>query len=384
MGALLACGLGQAAQRPQAPSRAQACVPDAGIVNWTPDVLHPVSYGFKDYSADQAPMPLRVFYPSHQPFTEGGAGSRPLLKLCTARWPVVLFLHGRPPCEAADPNYFRRWTRIPAVLAKSGYVVAVPGRAATFPDPQTDPAIAQALSVIDWVRGVGPVLQQLRSAKARVGGLFGRSWEGADWVDQSSTAIVGHSWGALLAARVAQARPSISSYVGLSGTFAEFSAPGAVLRAIPCPRFFLWADDVTFEDLDNGGMWSAVPQPKHAAIFQGEHFDYLPSTSGCSAPRGPCDLIEPVAADLAALFIARNTPVRGSAASIPVSLAPPAVSLSPNQQFFGANNLRGLRDFFLASTVSSRTGCRMTLRWETPDGSGARSLRRRQRGHLRG
>src|SRR5262245_30117728 len=113
MGALLAYGLGQAVQTPRTFSRAQACVPDAGIVNWTPDVLHPVSYGFKDYSADQAPMPLRVFYPTYH---RNRPGFGPLLKLCTVRWPLVLFLHGRPPCEANNASYFRRWTRIPAAL----------------------------------------------------------------------------------------------------------------------------------------------------------------------------------------------------------------------------------------------------------------------------
>jgi hypothetical protein len=179
----------------------------------------------------------------------------------------------------------------------------------------------------------------------------------------------------LLAARVAQARPGISSYVGLSGPFTELNDALDVLGGIRCPRFFLWGGAENKENLDSGGLWSAVRQPKHAAVFSGEHFDYLPPTPGCSEPRGPCDLIESVAADLTALFLARNTPVRGSAATIPVSLSPPAVTRTPNQQSFAGNDLSGLREFALALRLPSRRGCRMMLRWETPQGSGRRSLR---------
>lgn len=69
IGTVLACGAMQVTPRGQIiqrNSRADSCAPDSGIVNWTPDVLHPVSFGFKDYGPPDAPMPLRIFYPSHQ------------------------------------------------------------------------------------------------------------------------------------------------------------------------------------------------------------------------------------------------------------------------------------------------------------------------------
>jgi predicted dienelactone hydrolase len=100
---------------------------DTGIP-WVPDVMHPVAAGFQDLGvAEGAPSPVRVWYPT----AELGVVGRPakILDHCTARWPVVLFLHGQQPCPGArpaDPEYFKAWTHISAQLARSGYVVLVP------------------------------------------------------------------------------------------------------------------------------------------------------------------------------------------------------------------------------------------------------------------
>jgi hypothetical protein len=358
--------------------------PDAGIVDWTPDVLHPVSYGVREYAQGEngAPLRMRIYYPSHQPFTEGGAAVRPLLKLCSVRWPLVLFLHGLPPCGLAqDPTSYSRWTLLPSVLAKSGYVVAVPAHAPpdprdpSFPDA-SDAASARAISVIDWVRGIRADTLDPGRARARaVGPLQAPRWENADWVEPRSTAIAGHSFGALLAARVAQERAGISSFVSLSGGFGFFADPLPLLQSIQARKFFMWADttplgegDLTRENLDLSGAWSGIPQSKHAAFFLGQHFDYirLRSASECTARRGPCPIIGDVAADLVALFIARHTPVGGRSPGIPLSLIPPNVTRTPTQQFFAGGHLSSLVRF------DSESQCRMTVRWETPEGSGAR------------
>lgn len=323
---------------------------ESGGVDWTPDVLHPVFYGFRDLGpADGAPGTLRVWYPTYEGFTDGP----PILKLCLVRWPVVLFLHGQPPGPCPDSNYYRRWSLLPAVLARSGYVVVVPSHPADFPDTAGSPAVSDALNVIDWVRG---------------------GWEHARWVDAraEATAVAGHSYGALLAARVAQARPAISAYVGLSGPWSEFSNPVPVLQAIGAPAFFMWADGDpirgALESLDGGGLWNQVPTPKHAAVFPGEHFDYLRPWEGCNITRGGCTLIEAVAAELAALFITRHVPVNLSQAQIPVTLDPPSVMLTLKQQFFAGGHLGGL------SQIETRDGCRVNLRWVDGAASGSRQL----------
>jgi len=330
---------------------AETCPEDpaeSGGVDWTPDVLHPVFYGFQDLDpADGAPATLRIWYPTYEGFTDGP----PILKMCVIRWPVVLFLHGQPPCP--DVNYYRRWAMLPAVLARSGYVVVVPSHTAIFPAEAESPAVQNALEALDWVRG---------------------GWEHSRWVDSQAeaTAVAGHSYGALLAARVAQARPAIAAYVGLSGPWLEFSSPLPVLQAIGAPSFFMWGTgdpiDSAFESLDGGGLWDQVPSPKHAGVFPGEHFDYLRPWAGCNFSRGSCTLIEAVAAELAALFIARHAPVNISSSQIPLTLEPPDVVLTQAQQFFAGGHLSGLSQF------ETQAGCSLGLRWVDGATSGQREL----------
>jgi pimeloyl-ACP methyl ester carboxylesterase len=294
----------------------------------------------------------------------------------------VLFLHGLPPCGVADdPDFFSRWTTLPSVLAKSGYVVVVPShvppdpRDTSFPD-DSNAASARAISVIDWVRGVRVDTLDPGAATARaVGPLQAPRWENADWVHPRATAIAGHSFGALLAARVAQERPGISSFVSLSGGFGFLGEPTPLLQSIQARKFFMWADGTVLgdssmmsEDLDRTGIWSGIPQAKHAAVFVGHHFDYIRLRPGgdCNALGPICSAIGAVAADLVALFIARHTPVGGGSPGVPLSLVPPSVSRTPTQQFFAGDHLSSLTRF------DSEASCRMTVRWETPEGSGTR------------
>ena len=65
-------------------------------VDWTPDILHPMFWGFQDLdTSNGAPGPLRIYYPTY----EGTPQNAPILKLCLIRYPVVLFTHGQAPCS---------------------------------------------------------------------------------------------------------------------------------------------------------------------------------------------------------------------------------------------------------------------------------------------
>lgn len=326
---------------------------ESGGVDWTPDVQHPVFYGFQDLTAaDGAPGPVRIWYPTYEGFTQGP----PILKLCLVRWPVVLFLHGQPPQGCPMADYHLRWAMLPAILARSGYVVVVPSHSASLPSDEYSPAVQDAVDMIDWVRD---------------------DWENSQWVDarDEATIAAGHSYGALLAARVAQARTTIGAYVGLSGPFSELvgSALG-VLQGIGAPSLFMWAtgDPITgtYENLGSGGLgvWDQLPDPKYAADFPGEHFDYINSWSACGFPRGDCSLIEAVAGELTTLFVSRYVPVNLSQSQIPVSLEPASVTLTTTQQFFAGGHLSGL------SQIASRAGCRVNLGWEDGADVGSRQL----------
>jgi dienelactone hydrolase len=382
MGTALAFGAMQVAPRPRTFDRLEPCVEDKGIVDWTPDVLHPVAAGFKDYGPPEAPLPMRLFYPTYQAFTEGGGAIRPLLKICSVRWPVVLFLHGRPPCDESgvtEAGYHLRWSRFATVLAKSGYVVALPSYEAPHPGDTDAATLARVTSVIDWVRGVRVDTTNPGAATARTADpILPRRWENADFVHPRATAIAGHSFGAVLAARAAQARPSISSFVSLGGPF-RFLGDDAIpiLESIQARKFFVWVDPsgsthLESENLDRNGLWSGIPQPKHAGVILGDdHFDYirlrLSSGVECGQFPGSCTAVQGVAPDLAALFIARHTPV-GASPSIPLSLIPPNRDLTPRQRFFAGAHLSSFEQF------QSQRSCHMTLRWETPGESGSRVI----------
>jgi hypothetical protein len=333
----------------------QTCPEDpaeSGGIDWTPDVLHPVQAGSQDLDvANGAPGPLTIFYPTY--VTQPNP-TFPILKLCLVRYPVVLFLHGQPPrgCSpAAVADYYRRWFVLPIVLARSGYVVVVPKHTADLPQEPQSADATYVLSVLDWVRN---------------------GWEHRRWVDAQAdaTAIAGHSYGALLAARVRRLRPTISAYVGLSGPWTELPDTTAVLQSIAPPSFFMWGTDTSPppEGLFPGSLWDAVPFGKTAAVFKGDHFDYLTTWPGCSFARGSCSIMDLVAAELVALFISRQVPVKLSHAPIPPSLIPPAVTLTDKQKQFAGGHL-----IFIKQAANSR-GCSIDLTWNDPLDTGSRHI----------
>jgi pimeloyl-ACP methyl ester carboxylesterase len=312
-------------------------------VDWTPDVLHPMFWGFQELDAPTAPGPMRIFYPTY----EGTPQNAPILKLCLLRYPVVLFMHGQPPCP--DSFYFRRWQMLGMVLARSGYVVVMPKHSASIPVAGSGD-IGVGLAALDFVRN---------------------GWEHKNWVDSdaTATAVIGHSFGALIAARIRQARPTLGAYVGLSGVWTEVPDVVELVSSIQTPAFFSWATlaGPASESMDDGGLWQHVPGPKWAASFPGQHFDYLQPYE-CQFQRGACDLIPLVMAELVALFLTRQVPPKVSHAPIPPSLIPPAVTLTTKQQFFAGGHLNGIQQ------IQSRRGCGIDLRWEDPLDTGNRHL----------
>jgi dienelactone hydrolase len=325
---------------------------DSGGVDWPPDVLHPVFYGHQDVTtADGAPTDLRVYFPS----VGGNPAGAAILKLCVVRWPVVLFLHGQPPRGADGDTYHQAWGDLVHTLARSGYVVVVPNRSAG-PPVDVDPLVAEAQALLGWVR---------------------RDWQDAEWVDQQpeSTAIAGHSFGALAATVLALEQPQFRALLSFSGTFLEgrdrhlaFDA----LSAIDTPSLFMWSDRFT-DDLDtpvdgDTSAWDLIRAPKHGVRYEGEHFDYLDRTVPHGAQQGGCEVIGLTAGALASLFLGANVRVPLSTTRIPVDLRPPEVELRDRQHFFRGLHLRGL------DAVQELDSCTLSLRWEVNGQSGQRLL----------
>ena len=329
----------------------QACPEDPadqGGIDWVPDVMFPVAAGFEDVDVAQgAPGPARVWYPTFEVFTEGGPPTpRRILKHCLARWPVVLFLHGMPPCNI--PNYNRHWVTLPAELARSGYVVVAPLHDHAF--PQDTSGVPFVSSFIDWVRN---------------------TWQHARWTDKRPQAvgIAGHSYGALLGARVATLRPDISACAFLSGPWGELNDRVNLLRGLARPTFYMFATDELFEDVNDQGLWDSFEYPKYSAEVEGSHFDYINQPPGCGKPVGPCGLIKTVAADLVTLFFSRYMGLGASKTFINLDLIPPAAPFTkPKQQFFGANRLSGIE------LIKSAAGCGVDLKWKEGSDAGSRHL----------
>ena len=331
--------------------------PSVSGVDWIPDVAHPVAWGEEHLTtADGAPRTLSVYYPSPRFIPP-----RPMLRSCIGRWPVVLFLHGQLPpglSQQARDNYHRAWWRVPVALARSGYVVVVPRHSAPLPQREEAPAmVAEAMRDVAWVR---------------------TQWSEAKWVAQDirSTVVAGHSFGALLAARVAAAHPEISAFVSLGGGFHQLNDPRELLQSIAAPSFFMFSTSQSFEPflqferIDGdanpaNNIWPDLTQHKYAATYDGAHFDYLEPDRSGSAPRSDCSLIGGVAADLAALFIASTVQ---SLTQVPVDLRKPTPPLTEAQQALAIQHLTSV------DRIEDAQGCRVDLKWRAFDQEGSRKL----------
>ena len=312
------------------------CVPPIG---WAPSVLAPVFYGYQELGPTEgAPAALRVFYPS----IEGSPPDAPLLT-CLGRYPLVLFLHGQ--CPQSPPNY-QSWFQLPATLARSGFVVAVPDLgwiSGQAPWQTNVPQYDLVVDVVDWMR---------------------TAWSGRAWLSGSSTlALVGHSYGALLAGRLAVDIPS-TAYVSIGGGWAEHpGAPGTwPVASLPVPSLFLYGTNDTYALAPP--FWFAVPTPKHQVIFEdGNHWDYLDSSgTTCGEASGPCGLVDALTADLVTVFLSKQMRVVG----IPDTLEPPPFTLSGEQMFYAGNHLTSF-------DLLPQVGCAVTIEWSTP-GAGSVAL----------
>jgi len=312
--------------------------PTPPSVDWIVDIAHPVFFGVEEGVG--APRPMRIFFPSVRDGT--------LLEPCLQSWPIVLFLHGMPPRRVSNSTWASVWTKLPATIARCGYVVAVPSHSAQ--QLESDPAatVAAAIADIEWLRS---------------------GWIGSQWIDKrpTSTVVAGHSYGALIAARTA-AQHEVGALVSLSGPYIQDGASRQALRQVTAPCFFMWGERGLTnqdDDLDQVMFWSnQLKQNRYAAVYQGEHFDYVDAVHTGDAPRGPCAALGAAAADLAALFVAANI---ASLTAVGVDLRKPQVTLTPEQQVFAQDHLLGLDQF-------TGPGCHMTLRWVVDGQTGARQF----------
>lgn len=368
-GRLVDAGKGRVLERP----RPRAACPIA----WKPSVFAPVFYGYQDTIAVRPPVahpgsraaaatagltgpvgqhqslghPVRVWFPS----LDGSPQHAPILEGC-GRYPLVILAHGSCP---ADEDHYQLWHELPAVLARSGYVVVVPHLNLGAPSGnETEQALIGTLAA--WARS---------------------GWEHSGLVmPPPATGLVGHSWGAGLLGHVAAESPeSYAAYVSLSGV----EVPGAMHRT-RLPTLFTWGGDLGLEVLGvQVSAWEGLTPPAHVAeLHHAGHWDYLPAgRSQCDElngrpQRGSCRLTAFLAADIVACFLTRYLRPEG----VPVvrlgpltlnviepSLRPPRFfpqTLTSEQKFFAGGHLQAW------TSVPSRDDCGVTLRWVVDGATG--------------
>lgn len=311
-------------------------------IGWQPAALTPVFYGARDLGpADGAPVRVRIFFPS----LDGAVFSAPVLVGC-GRYPLLVLAHGHCP---GDPANYQKWFLLPAQLARAGYVVVVPELAATaggvHPSADPHPDLATLSAVIQWAR---------------------QQWEHRDvLMGPPATGIVGHSYGAMVAARFAAAG-GIAAYAGLSGVWQDWPSGPPPIFAVTTPTLLTWGGEFDLFTQLTDSAWNQLPQPRHRAVFaEGQHWDYLPAGSvPCARDRGPCPSLAAAAADLATMFFAKYLPPEQATSlphQIPDSLFPPPLVLTAEQEFYAGSYLYGM------SSLSGQPGCGYELDHATPD-----------------
>lgn len=343
-------------------------------ISWQPSVTAPVFYGVRhlepfgfalfrfDPSALslEPPGTFRVFFPS----IDGSPDDARVLDGC-GRYPLIAFLHGH--CSNDRPLNHTKWYELPAQLARSGYVVVVPYLAATArgSEPFTNTQdIAVVLAILRWMR---------------------TQWPHAHVLLPNATGITGHSFGALLAARIALEQNELadrgedairfSAYASLSGVWRPLGPPPWPLHRLQIPKLLTWGGDA--EDpgtnLTMSQFWDPLPLPRHAAEFaDAAHWDYLPpGRSACGATRGPCPRVLHACGDLVPAFFGKYLPPEHWPAlrtTIPDNLiATLDQPNSPERQFFAGGHLMGMKLF---DATPPPAECQLLISWDTADGSG--------------
>lgn len=293
-------------------------------IEWQPCALRSVFGAFSDYGPNNgAPVPLRVFYPT----LDGSPPDAPLVAGC-GRYPVVVFLHGH--CQGGADHYLR-WEHLGMVLARSGYVAVMP----------------QILDIASALEGQGPLdmVDQLLA------------WIRAGWAHQDvllpapSTAVIGHSYGGMLAGRYATEVGGVAALATLHSRWFfdhHYLYLARRLQGLAIPKLFITlakAEELLPVDAGTAlpeDFWNSLAFPSHRAVFENSsHWDYLPKDTACGT-KSSCAYYPGSAFTILDMFLSRYLPPETTNDlydRIPENLRPPTpLELTPDQKFFAGGN----------------------------------------------
>jgi pimeloyl-ACP methyl ester carboxylesterase len=297
-------------------------VPPGCRLGWQPSILAPVFFGYRELGpADGPPMNVLVSFPSigtrhHEavPLTECG------------RYPLVLLLNGQ--C-VAQPDHYTRWALMASRLARAGYVVVTADMDHRTVPWDNDAELNNIYQLLYWMR---------------------TSWEYSSiLLPRPATAVIGHSYGALLAGRLAAAQVHpFSAYVSLSGVWSEYGVLPLPLDQLDVPSLFTWGVSSSDASANIDRIWETLPTVKHKLRFpDAAHFDYLrgvdPSCAEQVGPNPP--FVRDVTTDMVTAFLSHYLPPEfwtSLRQTIPHSLVIGLpLQLEPSQVPYATNHLPG-------------------------------------------
>lgn len=308
-------------------------------ISWRVSALKPVFYGYSDYansSTDRKTPPgsCRVFYPT----LDGSTLDAPILEGC-CRHQVIILVHGQ--CQGNLSNHYKEWFMLPAQLARSGYIVLIP----SLPDIGSDvDAMADKVqSYYDWLS--------------------------TDWVHKELVhpyiGVIGHSFGGPVGAKFSRENSNVKAFASLSGQYEGMDD----YKRMNKPILFMRGDpSADIGEALVGYDWNNTPQPKHRADFdEGYHWDYISSGGeNCNngAGDGPCAQRVMLRTEIISMFFTRYLSRGAINNNVPLSLIPPSLSLTTDQQFYAGGN-------YMQTFDGLSSQCQVTLEWATSDGNGS-------------
>lgn len=294
----------------------------------------PVPYGLNDVTIPEpgGSFSARIYYPSEEVEVRDVA-------VRDGVYPLIAFAHGD---RRAEPGLcptdrtadHKKWGAVLHLLARCGFVVVAPAVHDVVNDVERtaerlETAIAWARSswshreVIhqppmvyldpDVMAAAAPGMSEKASQTARLVPLgFGVGPDTRVFLGSpTALGVVGHSWGARAAARVAaRGNVKVKTIASIAGSWDENSSIAA-LTGSGLPTLLVVGSDDFLNASYLSGLWPSLPIPKHQAMIQGiGHWDWFgpfggiqPCDEAASGP--PCPVAWQAASELLVAFVTK-------------------------------------------------------------------------------
>jgi hypothetical protein len=295
----------------------------------------PVYYGLNDVAVPEGTgtFAARIYYPSDEMEVRD-------VPIRAGIYPLIAFAHGdreseRGLCPPDITGDYKRWGAVLHLLARCGFVVVSVAVHDVLVDAERTAERIEA--AVRWARASWQHRQSLHqpmvfymdpdvmmaaaatdqhkvsdggTAVARVGLGFGLDVVGPLGAP-TALGVLGHSWGARAAARVAvRGQLSVQAIGSIAGSFDDNASIHA-LTTSGRPTLMIVGSDDFLNASSLAGLWNSLPIPKHQAMLQAiGHWDWFGHNGSirpcdASTPHPPCPIGWQTASELVLAFMTK-------------------------------------------------------------------------------